>query len=397
MPIYGKFSPLMNINRLTPYYVSLFYFIFFAWMGIYIPYFNLYLYHAGMSHMEIGVITASVPLVRMFSPPLWGYVADRYDRRGLTGRVLWLFSVLIFSLLFFTKGFYAILLIVVAFTFFWAATLPIAEDSAVATARARGIDYGRMRFWGTIGFICLVWIMGPVLDRMPVSIVLWGLTVLLLVNFFISFLIPMEKAGNDAPSLMQALIQIRDRDRFIFLAVSMLMLFSHSAYYAFFSIYLESLDYSKTMIGILWGLGPLGELAVMFYSGPILKRFGTVSILSFSLLMAALRWAIFASTDQLGFLIFGQLLHAFTFGTFHVASMKYIETSFPGNMKNTAQALYNSSSFGTGLVLGTLVAGYLYEGRGLPFLFLLSSLTALAAAFLLYFMRSPCNCETGKT
>ncbi|MDT8318400.1 MAG: MFS transporter [bacterium] len=364
-------------------------------MGIYIPYFNLYLHHAGMSHMEIGVITASVPLVRMFSPPLWGYVADRYDRRGITGRALWLFSVLIFSLLLFIKGFYSILFIVVLFTFFWAATLPIAEASAVATARVRGIDYGRMRFWGTIGFICLVWIMGPVLDRMPVYVVLWGLISLLLVNFFISFLIPMEKAGSDGISIGQAFIQIKDRDRFIFLAVSMLMLFSHSAYYAFFSIYLESLDYSKTMIGVLWGLGPLGELAVMFYSGGILKRYGTLSILFFSLLMAALRWAIFASADQLLFLILGQLLHAFTFGTFHIASMKYIETAFPDNMKNTAQALYNSSSFGTGLVLGTLVAGYLYEGRGLPFLFMLSSLTALAAAFLLSFMRSSHSSETG--
>ena len=369
----------MEITRFTPYYLSLFYFIFFAWMGIQIPYFNLYLYHTGLSLFEIGIITAAIPLVRVFSPALWGYIADRHDTRGITGTILWLLSTLTFTVLLFTGSFGYILAVVTIFTFFWAPTLPIAEASAMVTARQEGIDYGRMRVWGTIGFISLSWLMGVVLDYAPIETVLWGLILLLLGNTFISRHIPMNRGSGSNIRLGTVISQLRSRPVVVFMTVAMLMIFSHSTYYGFFSIYLESLGYSKTLIGLLWGLGAVGEVVVMFFSGALIRRFGTKPIIAFSLMMAVIRWAIFASTDRFLLFILAQGLHSFTFGTFHIASIKHVEELFPDNMKNTAQALYSSSSYGTGLVLGTILSGLLYDRIGAPALFMISSAAAMIA------------------
>jgi len=363
----------------TPYCLSLFYFLFFAWMGIQIPYFNLYLYHLGMTSFQIGIVTALIPLVRVFSPPFWGYLTDRYDGRGRLGTALWIISTIIFSLLFFTESFFQVALVITAFTFFWSPTLPVAEASAMELARKRGIDYGRMRLWGTVGFIGLSWLTGIILDKVHISAVLWGLLLLLVANIFVSTGIPAAKNGGPHISLKNLSSQILRREALIFLFIAMLMLVSHSTYYGFFSIYLESLGYSRSMIGILWALGPLGEVLVMFFSGRIMKKFGTVRVLAFSLLMAIIRWTLYAFAWSVPFLVFGQLLHAFTFGTFHIASVRYVEKLFPDSMRNTAQALYSSAAYGMGLVLGTVACGLLYDRVGAPVLFFLSALVSMVA------------------
>lgn len=374
----------MNITRFTPYHLSLFYFLFFAWMGIQIPYFNLYLYHLGMTSFQIGVVTALIPLVRVFSPPLWGYIADRYDGKGWLGTTLWIISTVVFSLLFFSTSFLQVVVVMTVFTFFWAPTLPVAEASAMEVARRRGVDYGRMRLWGTIGFIGLSWITGLFLDKVHISAVLWGLLLLLMANIFVSRLIPPAKQSGPHISFRKLSSEILRREVLVFLLVAMMMLVSHSTYYGFFSIYLESLGYSRSMIGLLWALGPLGEVLVMFFSGRIINRFGTVRVLAFSLLMAIIRWTLYASTSNVSFLVAGQVLHSFTFGTFHIASVRYVEMLFPDSMKNTAQALYSSAAYGMGLVLGTIVCGLLYDRTGANVLFLLSALVSMAALVVLF-------------
>lgn len=373
----------MTITRYTPYYLSLFYFLFFAWMGIQIPYFNLYLFHTGMSAFEIGIISAAVPLVRVFSPSMWGYAADRYDQKGITGKSLWILSTISFSLLFFSDSFASILTIMIIFTFFWAPTLPITEASAMMTVNRTGIDYGRMRVWGTLGFILSAWLMGRLLDHLAMSAVLWGMFFFLLVSTITSLRIPMKKGEGARLTFKSLTSEIRRKPVYRFLIIAMLMIFSHSAYYGFLSIYLESIGYTKTRIGLLWALGPAGEIIVMVAAKQILDRFGTLPVIKFSIFMAIIRWGIFAATTNIACLILAQLLHAFTFGTFHIASIRHVEELFPDNMKNTAQALYSSSAYGIGLVLGTMASGFFYDIIGPPMLFLFSAAIALAAAVIL--------------
>jgi len=373
----------MNMTRFTPYYLSLFYFLFFAWMGIQLPYFNLYLYHLGMTSFQIGVVTALIPLVRVFASPFWGYIADRYDGKGKLGTGLWIVSTLIFSLLFFSESFFHVTMVMTAFTFFWSPTLPVAEASAMEVARARGIDYGRMRLWGTVGFIGFSWLTGIILDKVNIIAVLWGLLILLISNIFVSTTIPAAKSSGPHIPFKKRLSHILRREVIIFLFIAMMMLVGHSTYYCFFSIYLESLGYSRGMIGALWALGPLGEVLVMFFSGAIMNKFGTVKVLAFSFLMAIVRWTLYASTSSVPFLVIGQTLHAFTFGAFHIASVRYVEKLFPESMRNTAQALYSSATYGMGLVLGTVACGLLYDRVGAPVLFLLSAFVSLAALVVL--------------
>jgi len=156
------------------------------------------------------------------------------------------------------------------------------------------------------------------------------------------------------------------------------MLVSHGAYYGFFSIHLENLGYSNTFIGITWALASTAEILVMIQSDKIFKAFSPEKVLTFSFIVAALRWFIlfFATSETI--ILMSQVLHAVTYGTFHMASILYIDLLSPDKNKTLGQAVNNAATYGLGLMVGFFLSGYLYENMDTSFLFIISSLIAIA-------------------
>ena len=84
-----------------------------------------------------------------------------------------------------------------------------------------------------------------------------------------------------------------------------------------------------------------------------------------ALALAALRWVLIGHfARELPVLLFAQTLHAFSFGVFHAVAIHLIHQFFPGSLQGRGQALYSSLTFGAGNALGSLAAGYLWQGVG---------------------------------
>jgi PPP family 3-phenylpropionic acid transporter len=160
------------------------------------------------------------------------------------------------------------------------------------------------------------------------------------------------------------------------------MLASHSAYYGFFSIHLENLGYHSTFIGIAWALASTAEILVMVKSNKIFSRFSLENALFFSFLVAVVRWVILFFAESAALILLSQLLHAVTYGTFHMASILYIDRLAPENAKTLGQAVNNGITYGLGLMVGFFINGYVYEITGSFTLFLMSALIALAGGLL---------------
>jgi PPP family 3-phenylpropionic acid transporter len=156
------------------------------------------------------------------------------------------------------------------------------------------------------------------------------------------------------------------------------MLVSHGAYYGFFSIHLENLGYHSTFIGLSWALASTAEILVMVRSKRIFNRFSLENVLFFSFLVAAVRWMILFFSESAAIILLSQILHSVTYGTFHMASILYIDRLAPDNAKTLGQAVNNGLTYGLGLMVGFFINGYIYEVSGSFVLFLTSSLIALA-------------------
>ena len=154
------------------------------------------------------------------------------------------------------------------------------------------------------------------------------------------------------------------------------MLFSHGTYSGFFSIHLENLGYSGVFIGAAWALASVAEIVVMLTSERIFKRFSYQNILILTFVVAGGRWILMGLATSAPLILFAQLLHALTYGAFHVASILYMDELSPEDAKTTGQAINNAVTYGMGIMAGFLFTGYFFDIIGVPWLFFISSLLA---------------------
>jgi len=354
------------------------YFLYFGVMGVFLPFFNLYCYHLGFSGFQIGVLSGIRSVALVIFPLLWGLVADRFHARRKIYIGCNLASTLFWALLLLTADFSTMAVIIALYGMFYA---PIISFLEAFTMDALGDDkqsYGRLRAYGSISFILTVLILGKVLDLAGVGIVVTLILAGSLVQAVAAFKIPdvqIKKRFSDRAGLR---FFMRPRV-LVFLTCAFLMLVSHGTYYGFYSIHLETLGLDKTFIGFSWALASTAEILVMVKSDRLFARFSLEKVLVFSFVVAALRWLILFTTASPVIILLSQVLHAVTYGTFHMASILYIDRLTPDASKTMGQAVNNAVTYGLGLVVGFLFSGILYERLGAYNLFGISSLIALAA------------------
>lgn len=372
-----------------PYWrLSSFYLFYFAALGALIPFWTLYLSSLGFNSIQIGQLMAIPTATKIIAPYIWGWLGDHMGKRMAIVRTGSLLAFLTFLLVFWFTDYGGLALAMSLFSFFWNAVLPQVEVVTFHYLKDETPKYSRIRVWGSVGFVVAVSALGYVVDSLGPSSILPVLALLYLGIWAASLLIPEneeEPSTSDEPlkSIGSFLLQ---PGILAFFSACLLMQMSHGTYYTFYSIYLESQGYSKSLIGELWALGVVAEVVVyIFFMHAALMRFGAIRLLMFSLLLAALRWILIGSfSAYLPVLLFAQLLHAATFGIFHAAAIHSVHHRFPRRLLGRGQALYSSVSFGLGGTLGSLSSGYLWEYFGAFASFFVSALLALAAFWIIY-------------
>jgi PPP family 3-phenylpropionic acid transporter len=344
---------------------------------MYLPFFNLYCYHLGFSGLNIGILSAIRSLAMVVFPLIWGFLADRLSARRSIYILCSFCSALIWMQYLFTVDFAAMLAITILYGMFYAPIISFLEAFTMDILGVEKRRYGHLRVWGSISFIAVVLVLGKIIDLYSVEIILVLILAGSLMFALISTQIPAMRPLK-RKRLSQGAKTLLDSRVLVFLFCAFLMLVSHGAYYGFFSIHLENLGYGSTFIGLSWALASAAEILVMIRSDQIFRRFSLESVLIFSFLVAALRWIILFAAQSAAVILASQVLHALTYGTFHIASILYIDSLTPDKAKTLGQAVNNAVSYGLGLMVGFFFNGYLYEISGSFTLFMFSSLIALA-------------------
>lgn len=358
------------------------YFLYFGVMGIFLPYFNLYCYNIDFSGFQIGTLSAIRSVALVIFPLIWGTLADRFQIRrpiyilcNFTSTAIWFFF-------FYTTDFVAMLLITVFYGIFYTPVISFLEAFTMDVLGKEKKSYGRIRGWGSFAFIMIVIVVGQIIDLYSIKIIITLIFIGSLLQAFISTRIPDIQIKKQAPFTSQAKAFF-NRRVILFLFCAFMMLVSHGTYYGFFSIHLEELGYGNVFIGIAWALASIAEILIMIKSDSIFKRFSLENVLIFSFIVATLRWfALFFVTSPAG-ILFLQIFHAMTYGTFHVASILYIDSLSPDATKTLGQAVNNAVTYGLGLMVGFFINGYLFEIIGTFSLFLISGFIALSGGVML--------------
>lgn len=340
------------------------YFFYFAFVGAFAPYFTLYLQDIGLSAWEIGVLMSVPQLMRLLAPNLWGWLADRLGRRAPIVRIAALFSAVGFTGFFLTRDYLPMLAAMALVWFFWSAALPLVEAMTLDRLAGQTERYGRIRLWGSVGFIVSVLGIGALLDQLPLATLLWACLAILASVLASALSLEDTKLGAGGAAAAVGTL-LRQPAVIALLAACFFMSVAHGPLYVFYSIHLVDHGYDKTAVGLLWSLGVLAEIGVFMLMPRLMRRVSLRGILLASYALAALRFLLIGwAADSVLLLLFAQLLHGATFGAHHAAAMAVLTRWFAPSQQARIQGVYGSLSFGAGGMLGGLISGQSWESLG---------------------------------
>jgi len=367
---------------------GLFLFCYYAHAGTWSTYATLFFADHGMTIAQIGVLMSMIQVLRIVGPNVWGYVADHYDRRVLVLRLAGFAALAGFSGFFFGSRYAHFLLAMVVLNLFTSGQAPICEALMISEMKGDLTYYGRIRMWGSVGFIVAVTLASLALERYGIVTLPWIAAALLVATILAAFRlrdVP-RRTHKEAPPPLLSLL--RRREVIAFFASTFLMLAAHAAIYAYYSLYLEGLGYSNSVIGMMWSLGVVAEIVFFFFQAPLFRRFGVKSLMLASLALAVLRFLMIGlGAASLTVLLVAQVMHAATFGIHNSASVATMQRWFAGPLQARGQALFVSISYGLGGTLGSLAFSLAWEQISPGVVFVLAAACAaagLVAAWLSY-------------
>ena len=368
---------MISDTKKPPYgRLSSFYFFYFATLGILVPYWSLYLQSLDFNAREIGELLAILVGTKLVAPYIWGWIADHTGKRILIVKIGSFLAAISFMLVYGVTSYWGMALTMMLYSFFWNAILPQFEASTMNHLGEDHDRYSVIRSWGSIGFILTVMLAGPMIDEFGTEVILPMLSIAFVMIWLAAMITPAD-AGQPhiEDQSVDKIIKIIKRPEVMALfVVCFLMQFSHGSYYAFFSIYLESHGYSKTVIGQYWALGVIAEVIVFLFMAKLIGRYGAKRLLVASLMIAVIRWVLTAwFVDNVVIMFISQTMHAATFGLYHAVAIYFIHHYFTGKLQGRGQALYSSLSFGAGGAAGSLVSGYSWEALGSTTTYMIAS------------------------
>jgi PPP family 3-phenylpropionic acid transporter len=371
----------------TPNYywrIAGFYFFYYAFVGMFSPYWSLYLKSIHFDAIDIAILMSIQPVMRMIAPNIWGWLADHTGQRLLVVQIAATLSAVCYLGVFVTTGFWGLFLVLLLMGFFWSASMPLVEATTLSYLGKHSARYGRIRSWGSIGFIVSVVGLGYAFDYIAIAWLLWAGVVCELGILIFSRQIPHIEVlahHTDHQPIKQIVLQQRV---LALLGACFLMSVAHAPYYTFFSIYLVEHGYAKSAVGGLWALGVICEIGVFFLMPALVRRFGFIRILLFSFGSAMVRFLLIGwGVDFLVLLLIAQVLHALSFGAYHAASVGLIHEFFQGRHQSKGQALFGSLTYGAGGVLGGLASGPVWQHYGASMLYSCSAGVALLGLLLI--------------
>jgi len=349
-----------------PLRFSLFYLSLFIVVGIQLPYWPVWLRGRGLSATEIGILVATQLWMKVAFNPVAGHIVDRTGRRRPVLFVLAAGSLGVTALFPLMPNFPSLLALSMLNGALFAAILPVGDNLTMTHVVRNGLDYGRIRLWGSLAFIVTSGVVGRLLDITTPGIVVWlivgGFVPLCLAVFALPDAPP--PAATTAPPRLSWLDLLSSPLYWTFLVATALIGASHAVYYGFATLHWSQMGIDHALIGTLWGTGVAAEVALFAFSGRVVRALGPFRLILLGGVAAVARWTLLAFVTDPWLLFPVQALHAFTFGATHLGAMHIIARHIAPGLAGRAQGLYAAAGNGVVLGLATVAGGRLYASIG---------------------------------
>ena len=345
-----------------------FYFFLFGVVAVGMAYMPAHLRALGFSGAQISTALAIAPLISLGVPLAWAWLADRTQRHDRVLRFIalgaWLgFSPLVWAHGWATRSFAVVLTGYVGYAVFFVGMGGLADALAVARVRA-GAVYGRIRLWGSLGWIATALGVGALLGTsasrlggLLVPVAMWA-------ALAGAFLASLQVGGTGERAVRPRLDDVRtllaEPGLRLLLVAGALHWACMAPYNVFFGVFLHDLGLPPFSWGLAYSAGVTAEMLVLLYFHHLHARASLGTLLGAAFVASALRWAANAVVRAPAALIALQTLHGMTFGMFWSAGIALVGATVPPKLRATGQALL-VMAINAGGAVGNLAVGHLYD------------------------------------
>ncbi|MBT5409032.1 MAG: MFS transporter [Phycisphaerae bacterium] len=389
--------------------LSVMMFLQYAIWGAWLPLLWNYLSgHLGFEGARIGEIFMVGGIGAILGPFIAGQLADRYiNTEKFLGICHILGGILIWQLSWMDS--YALFLVFsLIYSLIYAPTLALTNSLSFHHLPNRDRDFGKIRLWGTVGWIAVGIGIGQFLLHSYTPAIDPALTgealaeaktaviatqnagivmafklsaVLGIVMGLYCFTLPATPPNKTEKTnaTKKAISEIRMQPLVTLFLLAVPVSCIHQFYFVHTAPFVQQVQagagdslaaWFNSIFGVggggLMTLGQMSEIAVLAFMPILAVKFSRKALLSIGLAAYAIRFFLFStvgtvvgtSTDaQLGMVIAGILLHGLCFGCFIFVAFMVVDEEMTPDVKASGQNLFNLVIIGIGIVVGSLIAG----------------------------------------
>jgi PPP family 3-phenylpropionic acid transporter len=359
---------------------------FFGAVGASFPYLPVYYRSVGLSLGEVGLLGSLAAAAGLIGAPLWGTLADRYPRSRLVLPAAATLAALAALGLALARQPIAIAAAVMATSMAMAGIPPIVDARALETVAGDHDRYGRLRVWGSISFVVVVWLTGFLIERAGIASLFTVYVPLLAITAFVAFWL--RGAGRVLPPLPRLTgvgLVLRQPMLRRFLLAAFVVWSASMAVNAFLSIHLLAIGAPGELVGSAWAVGAIVEVPIMWAYPNLAARFGTRRLLVAGAAAFALRAVALPLLAHPVPAALTMLLHGAGFGLLLVGGVTHVSRHAPPGAAATAQGVLTAVVFSLSMMVGPGLGGLAAGAWGLPAMFGISAAVGIAATAFLAF------------
>ena len=378
-----------------------------AGLGIWLPYYSLYLYeNAGLDGEQIGLVLAMLPLAGLLGQPLWGQVADRAGSRARVLCAVAAGASLAYAALYAARSFEALLLGTALLALFSTALVPSSVAVTLALTHRHGPRaFGRIRVWGTVGFLVAVVGFERLLSAVQLrsglaarpggpsepglELMFPAIGALVALAALLALALPRGEAlGLRAPRGDWRRL-LRHAPFLRLLGFVLLAYLCLQGPMFLFPVFVRGRGGDMQAVSHMWVLMLLLEIPLIWASGTGLVRLGPRGLIALGVLAGGIRWTACAVADDMRWIYAAQLLHAVTVTGLIVGGPFYVDAVVPERLRSTGQNALAMFGFGLGGLGSQVSAGALLAGFGPDAPYLAGGVGALMLGLLVPLLLPP--------